>query len=60
MKKCYTCEKREYRDYLNDIFEAITDVASFIEGMSYKEFLLDRKTFNAVARSIEIVGEAAK
>ena len=53
-------KKREYRDYLNDIFEAITDVASFIEGMSYKEFLLDRKTFNAVARSIEIVGEAAK
>jgi uncharacterized protein with HEPN domain len=52
--------KREYRDYLNDIIEAITDVASFIEGMSYKEFLLDKKTFHAVVRSIEIIGEAAK
>jgi uncharacterized protein with HEPN domain len=53
-------KKREYKDYLNDIFEAITDVASFIKGMSYKEFLLDKKTFNAVVRSIEIIGEAAK
>lgn len=52
--------RREYRDYLNDISEAITDVASFIEGMNYKEFLLDRKTFHAVVRSIEIIGEAAK
>ena len=51
-------KKREYRDYLNDIFQAITDVASFIEGMSYKEFLRDRKTVNAVVRSIEIIVNA--
>ncbi|OGW36365.1 MAG: hypothetical protein A2Y97_01805 [Nitrospirae bacterium RBG_13_39_12] len=53
-------KKREYRDYLHDIFESINDVASFIQGMSYKDFLLDRKTLNAVVRSIEIIGEAAK
>jgi len=52
-------KKREYRDYLHDIFESINDVASFIEGMSYKDFLLDKKTINAVVRSIEIIGEAA-
>ena len=28
--------------------------------MRYKEFILDRKTLNAVVRSIEIIGEAAK
>jgi len=53
-------KKREYMDYLNDILDAITDVASFIKGMHYKEFILDRKTLNAVVRSIEIIGEAAK
>ena len=53
-------KKREYRDYLNDIFECINDVKSFIDGMTYKDFLLDKKTINAVVRSIEIIGEAAK
>ena len=51
-------KKREYRDYLNDIVECINDVKSFIDGMTYKEFSLDKKTINAVVRSIEIVGEA--
>jgi uncharacterized protein with HEPN domain len=53
-------KKREYRDYLDDIFEAIGDVESFIQGMTRREFLLDRKTINAVVRSIEIIGEAAR
>lgn len=52
--------KREHRDYLNDIVECIDDVKSFINGMTYKEFILDKKTINAVVRSIEIVGEAVK
>jgi len=37
-------KKIEYTDYLNDILDATTDVASFIKGMRYKEFILDRKT----------------
>ena len=53
-------KNREYRDYLNDIAECINDVKSFTDGMTYKEFSLDKKTINAVVRSIEIVGEAAK
>ena len=35
--------KREYRDYLDDIVECIDDVKSFIDGMKYKEFILDKK-----------------
>jgi uncharacterized protein with HEPN domain len=31
-------------DYLNDILDATADVASSINGMRYKEFILDRKT----------------
>ena len=53
-------KKREYRDYLQDIYDAINDVAIFIEGMRYEDFLRDKKTINAVIRSIEVIGEASK
>lgn len=52
--------KREYRDYLRDIWEAVNDAESFVEGMSFEEFVKDKKTLNAVVRSLEIIGEAAK
>ena len=53
-------KKREYRDYLQDIYDAINEVATFIEGMTYEDFLKDKKTINAVIRSIEVIGEASK
>ena len=52
--------KRDSRDYLHDILESVDDVASFVDGMSFEEFLKDRKTKNAVLRSIEVIGEASK
>lgn len=52
--------KRDYRDYIRDILESINDIESFIKGMSFEEFKMDKKTINAVVRSIEIIGEAAK
>ncbi len=51
---------RDYRDFLHDILDAITDIESFIDDLSYDEFVTDRKTLNAVIRSIEVIGEAAK
>jgi uncharacterized protein with HEPN domain len=53
-------KKREYRDYLQDIYDATHEVATFIEGMTYEDFLKDKKTANAVIRSIEVIGEASK
>lgn len=53
-------KKREYRDYLHDILDAVNDAESFLEGMSFEQFAKDRKTLNAVVRSLEIIGEAAK
>jgi uncharacterized protein with HEPN domain len=53
-------KKRENMDYLNDISESIDDAISFINGMTYNDFILDKKTINAVVRSIEIIGEASK
>jgi len=52
---------RDYRDYLQDILDAVNDIESFVDDMTYEEeFIKDRKTLNAVVRSIEIIGEASK
>ena len=53
-------KKREVRDYLHDILESIDEVESFVEDMSFEEFMKDRKTKNAVMRSIEVIGEASR
>ncbi|MCK5784337.1 MAG: DUF86 domain-containing protein [Desulfobacterales bacterium] len=53
-------KKRFYRDYLEDIFDAVEEIASFINGMSKRDFLRDKRTINAVIRSLEVMGEASK
>jgi uncharacterized protein with HEPN domain len=53
-------KKRDATDYLKDILEAIDDVETFIGNLTYDEFVKDRKTLNAVVRSIEVIGKAAK
>jgi len=52
--------KRDYRDYIQDILDSINDIENFIEGMSFEEFMRDKKTINAVVRSVEVIGEAVK
>lgn len=53
-------KRREIADYLDDIVTAIADVEEFTSGMSYETFAKDKKTVNAVIRSLEVIGEAAK
>ena len=52
--------KRELGDYIQDILEAIVEVKDFTKGMPFENFVKDKKTINAVVRSLEIMGEAAK
>lgn len=52
--------KREIKDYLQDILDAMDAAESFINGISFEDFQQDRKTIFAVTRAIEIIGEAAK
>ncbi|MBS7612146.1 DUF86 domain-containing protein [Candidatus Bathyarchaeota archaeon] len=52
--------KRDYRDYLQDILDSIKDIEDFTRDMSFENFARDKKTINAVIRSIEVIGEAAK
>ncbi|MDH7606652.1 MAG: DUF86 domain-containing protein [Candidatus Bathyarchaeota archaeon] len=52
--------KRDYRNYLQDIIESINDIEDFTKNMSFEDFARDKKTINAVIRSLEVIGEAAK
>ena len=40
--------------------DSIKDIYDFVAGMEFEEFSKDKKTINAVLKSIEIVGEASK
>ena len=51
---------REISDYIDDIINAIADVADFTQGMSSEMFVADKKTVSAVIRCLEVIGEAAK
>ncbi|MGQ3683459.1 MAG: HepT-like ribonuclease domain-containing protein [Candidatus Loosdrechtia sp.] len=52
-------EERLIQDYLNDIIESLMDIRAFTKGMTYENFINDRKTVKAVVRCLEIIGEAA-
>ena len=53
-------KSKDYRDYLQDILDSINDTDDFVKGMSFDDFIKDKKSVNAVIRSIEVIGEAAK
>ena len=52
--------KRNVSLYIKDILRNMRDAEEFVGEMSYDDFAGDKKTFNAVVRSLEIIGEAAK
>lgn len=52
--------KRDISLYLADILENIDDTKQFISGLSFEKFSSNKLVANAVVRSIEVIGEAAK
>lgn len=44
---------------INDILDAISAVRKYVAGMTYEDFLEDRKTVDAVIRNLIIIGEAS-
>lgn len=46
--------------YISDILQQMEDALEFVRGMTYEQFLRDKKTINAVLRAIEVIGEATK
>lgn len=53
-------KNEEYGDYIQDITESISDCVEFVKGMTFDDFVKDKKTVNAVIRSLEVIGEAAR
>ncbi|MCM8776866.1 MAG: DUF86 domain-containing protein [Candidatus Omnitrophica bacterium] len=52
--------RRTDREFLCDILEASTRIKSYINSLSYNEFLANIEKQDAVIRNIEIIGEATK
>ena len=51
---------REYRFYLDDMRSACEKIIRYMDDLTMDAFLNDEKTFDAVIRNLEILGEAAK
>jgi uncharacterized protein with HEPN domain len=51
---------RDYKVFLEDILEAIGKIHHYTGGLTLQAFTADGKTFDAVVRNLEIIGEAVK
>ncbi|MGL5196010.1 MAG: HepT-like ribonuclease domain-containing protein [Chroococcales cyanobacterium] len=51
---------RSIRLYLQDILTACAKVRRYTHGMSFEDFQNDERTYDAVVRNLEIVGESVK
>ena len=45
--------------YVRDMLDSIIAIESYLVGIDQEYFALDRKTFSATLRELEIIGEAA-
>jgi uncharacterized protein with HEPN domain len=52
--------KRSYREFLQDILNAINDIESFLNGVNFKSFESNKEKTLAVIKLLEIIGEAVK
>lgn len=59
-EKVLSMSNRSDKELLYDIQEALRRIKVYTHEMTYKEFLADTRTQDAVIRNLEIVGEATK
>jgi uncharacterized protein with HEPN domain len=52
--------KRDVRLFLTDILEAIGKVERYTAGLTFEQFEQNDMVIDAVARNLEIIGEASK
>ena len=50
---------RDWRMYVQDMIEFAERALSYVEGMDVERFITDERTYDAVMRNIELIGEAA-
>ena len=51
---------RSLRLYLEDILTSGAKLIRYTQGMNFEEFIADERTFDAVVRNLQIIGEAVK
>ena len=51
--------KRTNKHYFEDILEYANSALSFIENISYEEFISDKKSVFATIRALEVIGESS-
>lgn len=52
--------QRDYKVYLDDILEASDKIEEYCLGLSYDDFIKDKKTIDAVIMNLAIIGEAVR
>ena len=52
--------KRDVNLFIGDILDNINDIESFSKGLTKDKFQTDKLRQNAIIRSLEVIGEAAK
>jgi len=50
--------ERDFRLYCADILDSGAAILEFVKNLAFGEFCNDRKTYSAVVREFEIIGEA--
>jgi uncharacterized protein with HEPN domain len=50
---------RDWKFRLEDICDALERIEEYVQGYNHGTWKTDRKTFDAVLRNLEIIGEAA-
>lgn len=50
--------ERDIQLYLSDILDSCNAVAEYVAGVTFEDFCNERKTYSAVIREFEIIGEA--
>jgi uncharacterized protein with HEPN domain len=52
--------REAWKDRIEDILEAISNLQEYVRGMTFQEFSADKRTLQAAAYEIGIIGEAAR
>lgn len=53
-------KKRKWKFRLRHVIEAIQRIEQYTGGISFEQFSIDTKTFDAVVRNLTVIGEAAR
>ncbi|HLE61576.1 MAG TPA: DUF86 domain-containing protein [Pyrinomonadaceae bacterium] len=51
---------RDYRLFLEDMQLSCEKISRYVEGLSFAQFVSDEKSYDAVLRNLQVIGDAVK